>query len=866
MNSAIDAALKALEESSRHLETQLAGDETYRALGRADPGQVDREQTQASAGSADRLRAKLLSAPQTSAVYRARLAIDQAVSLIQGAHAILAETREQQFNAAQTAATAPVGFSATIPPQAKGPPQDLTRIRRISKEMAARLGQLGVTRYDDIAHWRRDDVVRIAKALDLGREISRQNWIEQAALLAGPELAAAPSASRIAALQAPIAAAMTLIGAPKHAGTADTDAVETNSVERAAVATPDRVIVTGAQAGLDTALDRRDGSASAGVSMQTRCRPDGHIRPAPDVLRIWHAAEAVAREAACAARLQRPDRLDGAGPGLVHPRVGIDAALPPVASSGHIGEEFLERAASARPRAEIQARAKAAAERCAQAAARQAGKTASERLASETAVANEQLVSAPAEAEDLTSQTSRLPLQADTAASLSVAMEAIAPDRIDAIRGIDAGLASQLGAMGVDRYLHMAQWSTDDVARISGVLGIDRARIAAQNWIEQAALLAGGRATLHAQRWARGEFHALVRAPVPLPMAPARQLSSEPGTAAAPAFVSARQGALSRPSNPALMRAGSRLRHRLQLEAPPSLTLASILASTARTPRELHPGAALLTTLRPTGQAEDPARGAVPPALETNLPLDHAAAALSDAAPIADIAFQTVQPAMLTPTAPPGTSLSTAPPTGTALNEPPSDPAAAHLESADAPLADVQINGGHENARQHGPAHVDGDEDHAGQDLDEAMVTIIVRTEPTDAFRSPRAAAATGIPIAHHRPSTHGFDLTAASGLNAAEIQSAGYQPVELGVIEEEAIVEFLGARATAGDSAHGDCVSLMPQAVPDRLQRQIEQDLAHVRNRSLARVSTSVAWVPQRRTIFGRLFKALTGSRHRPS
>jgi len=62
-------------------------------------------------------------------------------------------------------------------------PDDLTSIRGISTEFAEHLASLGVTRYAEIAAWCADDVRRVAKALELPREISRQNWIEQAALL-----------------------------------------------------------------------------------------------------------------------------------------------------------------------------------------------------------------------------------------------------------------------------------------------------------------------------------------------------------------------------------------------------------------------------------------------------------------------------------------------------------------------------------------------------------------------------------------------------------------------------------------------------------------------------------------------------------
>ena len=60
---------------------------------------------------------------------------------------------------------------------------DLTSIRGVSPALAEHLASLGVTRYAQITAWRADDVRNVAQALGLTREISRQNWIEQAAML-----------------------------------------------------------------------------------------------------------------------------------------------------------------------------------------------------------------------------------------------------------------------------------------------------------------------------------------------------------------------------------------------------------------------------------------------------------------------------------------------------------------------------------------------------------------------------------------------------------------------------------------------------------------------------------------------------------
>jgi hypothetical protein len=75
-------------------------------------------------------------------------------------------------------------------------PDDLTRIRGLGAGLARRLADRGIVRFAQIAAWSAEDVRTIAAALGLGREISRRNWIEQAALL---ELRR-PAAQRPAAL------------------------------------------------------------------------------------------------------------------------------------------------------------------------------------------------------------------------------------------------------------------------------------------------------------------------------------------------------------------------------------------------------------------------------------------------------------------------------------------------------------------------------------------------------------------------------------------------------------------------------------------------------------------------------------------
>jgi predicted flap endonuclease-1-like 5' DNA nuclease len=81
------------------------------------------------------------------------------------------------------------------------------------------------------------------------------------------------------------------------------------------------------------------------------------------------------------------------------------------------------------------------------------------------------------------------------------------------IRLIDADTEAALVGLGVMKYEQIAAWTRADVTRISSALKLGR-RIAQENWIEQAQVLAKGGETVYAARRARGE--AATAAPGPI--------------------------------------------------------------------------------------------------------------------------------------------------------------------------------------------------------------------------------------------------------------------------------------------------------------------------------------------------------------
>ena len=61
---------------------------------------------------------------------------------------------------------------------------DLKRIRGVGVLLEKRLNMLGYTRYAQIAAWTQADIDRVNQQLDFSGRIERENWIEQARILA----------------------------------------------------------------------------------------------------------------------------------------------------------------------------------------------------------------------------------------------------------------------------------------------------------------------------------------------------------------------------------------------------------------------------------------------------------------------------------------------------------------------------------------------------------------------------------------------------------------------------------------------------------------------------------------------------------
>ena len=61
---------------------------------------------------------------------------------------------------------------------------DLKRIRGVGVLIEKKLNSLGITSYEQVANWTSADIARISQVLDFKGRIERENWVEQARILA----------------------------------------------------------------------------------------------------------------------------------------------------------------------------------------------------------------------------------------------------------------------------------------------------------------------------------------------------------------------------------------------------------------------------------------------------------------------------------------------------------------------------------------------------------------------------------------------------------------------------------------------------------------------------------------------------------
>ncbi|MDX2307290.1 MAG: hypothetical protein NW216_03530 [Hyphomicrobium sp.] len=369
---------------------------------------------------------------------------------------------------------------ATASPQASPasqPADDLQRIRSIDGPLQSRLNAAGISRFQQIASWGADDVVRMNQVLGFVGRIEQENWIEQAQILARggetefarrrrlgivdvpppPPPPPAPKPAAVAPAPKPAPPPpppQQLVDGPPPTttvGVAAAAAAAAASVVAQRIAGPDKLMrIIGIDAGIEKAL------IEMGVERYQ------------DIAR-WASADIEKVEKA----LNLPGRI-GLDNWIEQARV-----LARYSGDGDAGavrpaklQDAIRETREAGPATRVPAAGAAA-------GPGSGGGGPRPELAGLRSVKSEAL-------------------RGD---------QPISGDRIDdlkRIRGVGVLIERRLNSIGVHTYEQVANWSGADIDRISQMLEF-KGRIERENWIEQARILASGGQTEFSRRFDRGE-------------------------------------------------------------------------------------------------------------------------------------------------------------------------------------------------------------------------------------------------------------------------------------------------------------------------------------------------------------------------
>ena len=392
---------------------------------------------------------------------------------------------------------------------------DLTRIRSIDPAVSARLIELGVGRYRDVAAWLPGDVARISKAFGFSGRIEQENWIEQAQILArGGETAYARSKDRgettappvinesvqkPAATQvvAPAVVTTTLPHVSDRAAFAQSADAPLREQKSAQVGASD--VAKTARVGDETSRTTEPGLAGAAASaaaaglgtltstMRDNLQRIGGINAEVEKLLNTQSVNRYAQVASwTAADAMRFDRLFGQE-GRVKRENWIEQAQ--ILSRGGdtaYSRQFDQRHSPAGTPSHDVARPS----RLSDAIRDTAAKTVAEPASPQR----------PADMSGLRSVRS----EAYAGAGQIGGGKSAEVDDLKRVRGVGVLIEKKLNSMGVTSYRQIANWSGADIDRVSQVLDF-RGRIERENWVEQARILSAGGQTEFSRRVDRGE-------------------------------------------------------------------------------------------------------------------------------------------------------------------------------------------------------------------------------------------------------------------------------------------------------------------------------------------------------------------------
>jgi predicted flap endonuclease-1-like 5' DNA nuclease len=398
----------------------------------------------------------------------------------------------------------PVAKAAAPPPAPSGA-QDLRRIRLIDAGIEARLNTLGVDRYDQIAAWTRDDVKRVGQALGLKGRINQENWIEQALILAkGGET---HYSARRARGEAPKAAPTPDEGERPAPSSIPLPRPMSRAGVAAAVVSPPPLIDVGPASAVVVPLTSAPLVAERAAFANRTVRSP--VQPAPEdaALDVVHAVPV---------RPVLPERDNLQRIGGVTPEIeqGLNAqdvsrylqiAQWSPSDIERFEKQLLTGGRIARENWVEQAQILS-----------RGGDTRFSRAfdhpGTDVGDAPREQPAARTDLGSLRSVRSRAyqgapepgPEAAQRAAAQNKVVRASNSNDLKRIRGIGVLIERKLNSMGVITYDHIANWTADDIDRVSQSLDF-KGRIERENWVEQARILSAGGQTEFSRRVDRGE-------------------------------------------------------------------------------------------------------------------------------------------------------------------------------------------------------------------------------------------------------------------------------------------------------------------------------------------------------------------------
>jgi predicted flap endonuclease-1-like 5' DNA nuclease len=398
-----------------------------------------------------------------------------------------------------------------VPPPAAPAAQDLKRIRLIDADTEKLLHRLGVTRYEQIANWMRADVLRFAQALGAGPRIARENWIEQAKILAnggetlysarrsrGEAPTAAPTADQGSKFAASAPAPSESL--PRPMSRAGVAAVVASAPAAAPVPSP----APPASGSAPPLVSERAAFAAAPAPRPVAPPAAVPVRPVPpaerDNLQRIGGITAAIEQALNANGVTRYAQIAQWGAADVDRFEGVLSAGGRIARENWIEQaHILSRGGDTRFSREFD------------------GRPAFHNPSLADAIrTNRQADPGPASAPPRTdlgalrsvrSQAyQNMPEPGPEAARRAAVRAAVSsgPDDLKRIRGIGVLIEKRLNSLGVSTYEHIANWTAADIERISQSLDF-KGRIERENWVEQARILSAGGHTEFSRRVDRGE-------------------------------------------------------------------------------------------------------------------------------------------------------------------------------------------------------------------------------------------------------------------------------------------------------------------------------------------------------------------------